>query len=112
MASPLFALGQLVATSTVNFRMKNNADFQTKCLNAVQRHITGDFGVITESDIESNLQELQEGCLVHGGGRVLSRYHTDEHTDDDHTFYDGDIYIQTWNEQGTVYTLIMMTDEY
>lgn len=111
-ASPLFPLGQIVVTSGVNFRMKDNADFKDVCMKSILRHSTGDFGVISENDTEANMMELQEGCLKHGGGRVLSRYHTDGHPDDDDTFYEGDIFIQTYNEQGTVYTVIMLTDEY
>lgn len=109
---PLFDGGRIVATRAVAERMNEDAKFVQLCNVALLRHICGDFGAIPEEDTAANLAELEAGCLENGGGRVLSRYHTDGTPESVADFLDGDIYIITNNEAGTVYTCLMYCGEY
>lgn len=106
--TPLFELGRIVATRGVAATMENDPKFRDICLRATLRHCTGDFGCTPEEDCTANLADLRDGCLQHGGGRILSRYHPDT----DREFYDGDVFIQTLCEAGEIYTCIMYPDEY
>jgi len=98
---PLFELGRIVATRPVSLQMDKDESFRKFVFSCLIRHANGDFGVIPEEDVHANLDELIEGVLEEGGGRVLSRYQTDPE----------DIYIQTMNENGDVYTCVMYCKE-
>lgn len=61
----LFPVGQLVATPAVLALLEQ---YGTSPLNLINRHVTGDFGDLCKSDIESNLHAVKTGL------RILSKY--------------------------------------
>lgn len=109
---PLFDIGRVIATKTVSERMEHDKDFEQVILENIFRHSTGDFGAIQEIDRNSNIEDLKSGVLEHGGGRILSRYHTNGVPDTIKDFKEDDIYIQTLREVDTIYTCVMYCNEY
>lgn len=109
---PLFDMGRLVATRAVAVTMDEDPQFRKRIDAAVLRHISGDFGAIPAEDVTANLEDLAAGCLKNGGGRVMSRYHTDGTPDTNGEHRDGDVYIITNNENGTIYTCVLYCNEY
>jgi len=102
---PLFDLGRVVATQPVNVTMENDKDFEQTVLKCLDLHANGDFGILSEADKQANLDDLDNGVLEYGGGRILSRYHTDNTPE-------RDIYIQTLKKEDIVYTCVMFCNEY
>lgn len=109
---PLFDMGRVVATRPVSERMEEDKNFEQTVMKCLLRHATGDFGVTPEEDKRANMEELNSGVLEHGGGRILSRYHTDGTTEAEEGFREGDIYIQTMKEGETLYTCVLYCEEY
>jgi hypothetical protein len=60
---PLFDLGQVVTTRSI----ADSVD-PSKIASMIRNHITGDFGVLENEDIDSNKQAIEQG------ERVLSAY--------------------------------------
>ena len=58
-----FSLGQLVATSNALARIPNE-----EIVNAISRHVRGDWGILDREDWQSNEDALQHG------GRLFSSY--------------------------------------
>lgn len=110
--TPLFDLGRVVATRGLSNDMERDEALRNHVLKCITRHACGDFGMMPEEDVEANLQDLNAGVLETGGGRILSRYHTDGTEESVYEHLDGDIYVQTLNEEGTVYTCAMYCNEY
>lgn len=109
---PLFDMGRTVATRPVSMKIENDEDFRELVGICLYRHSVGDFGATPEEDVRANLDELNAGVLKTGGGRILSRYHTNGEPDEKEDFFPEDIYIQTLNENGSVYTMVMFCEEY
>ena len=65
--TPLFSLGDVVATNTVAALLTH--EYLLQCLG---RHSRGDWGCVCEEDAETN------NAGVRGGGRILSAYPIDE----------------------------------
>lgn len=65
-AAPLFHLGQLVATRGVLAHLRAHPVTTAQAL--VHRHVTGDFGDLSEADREANVDAIRLG------DRVLSAY--------------------------------------
>lgn len=67
--SPLFPLGSVVITATVNECLN-----QTEVQSAIRRHINGDWGNLDSDDANAN-----ESALKYGG-RILSSYLSSDET--------------------------------
>jgi hypothetical protein len=63
--APKFLLGQTVVTPNALNKIPND-----EILNALSRHVRGDWGTLDPEDLESNEQGLLKG------GRLFSRYFT------------------------------------
>lgn len=60
---PLFELGQIVTTRTIADSVE-----PSKIAGMIRNHITGDFGILENADIDANKNAIQNG------DRVLSAY--------------------------------------
>jgi len=65
----LFGLGQLSVSSSLIRSFENKDLFETVLSKCLQRHVSGDFGVIDECDCQSNMDSIKIKDL-----RVISRY--------------------------------------
>ncbi len=63
--APKFPLGQTVVTSNALNRISHD-----EILNALSRHVRGDWGTLDAEDFKSNERALQSG------GRLFSAYHS------------------------------------
>ncbi|WP_036667200.1 MULTISPECIES: hypothetical protein [Bacteria] len=85
----LFELGHVVTTRTIADSLE-----PVKIASLIRQHITGDFGVLDNEDIDSNHEAIKHG------ERVLSAYMVDGEK----------VYIITeWNRE---YTTVLYADEY
>jgi hypothetical protein len=88
-SKPLFDLGQVVTTRSV----AESVD-PSKIASMIRNHITGDFGVLENEDIDSNKQAIEQG------DRVLSAYMVQGQK----------VYVVTeWDRS---YTTVLYADEY
>jgi hypothetical protein len=71
--APLFPLGQTVATPAA---LRVLAWFEVTPAQLLDRHVTGDWGVLCDEDVEENELSLQEGF------RLLSSYPVCDCADD------------------------------
>jgi len=69
--NPIFPTGQLVITRGVYNLAMENSDFAQFIRKSLNRHVTGDWGEMTNEDKEMNDQSLKEG------ERLLSAYSDD-----------------------------------
>jgi hypothetical protein len=65
--APKFSLGQTVATPNALANIPND-----EILNALSRHIRGDWGTLDAEDLQSNERALRSG------GRLFSSYHSSQ----------------------------------
>lgn len=65
--NPKFNIGQLLATASITHELKNLA-FHQFCMNALNRHTSGDWGDLCDDD--KNLNNL----AVTNGNRIFSAY--------------------------------------
>lgn len=65
-AGPLFDLGQLYATRGLIAHLETHPGLSVQAL--VQRHVTGDYGELSESDRQANTDAIARG------DRILSAY--------------------------------------
>ena len=64
---PKFSLGQIVATPNALTNIPND-----EILNALSRHVQGDWGTLDAEDLQSNERALRSG------GRLFSSYHSSQ----------------------------------
>jgi hypothetical protein len=83
-------IGRLVVTSTVKMQVP-----VPKIIESVERHITGEWGNVSEEDWKRN-----DDALIHGE-RIISSYHINGH---------GDIWVIT--EADRKVTTVLFPDEY
>lgn len=89
-SQPLFNLGQVVTTRTIAESLEPE-----KVANMIRNHVTGDFGVLCNEDIEMNKEAIRTG-----EDRILSAYVVDGVK----------VYVITeWNRE---YTTVLYADEY
>ena len=62
-SQPLFKLGQIVTTRTVAENLEGS-----KVASMIRNHVTGDFGILENEDIDANKEAIKHG------DRVLSAY--------------------------------------
>lgn len=67
MSKPLFPLGQIVATAAVS-ELIHQHGLDAEIQNLLQRHVTGDYGNVCDSDKAENELSVKEGY------RILSAY--------------------------------------
>lgn len=70
---PKFKLGQVVATLGVAEYVGNDTDLNQEMRKLLDRHVSGDWGDLTESD------KLENDIAVDSHGRILSAYTLGEH---------------------------------
>src|SRR5258706_43917 len=87
---PKFLLGQIVATPNALNQIPND-----EILNALSRHVRGDWGTLDAEDLESNENALKKG------GRLFSRYFSRE----DVKFY----IITEWHRRKTT---VLLSEDY
>jgi hypothetical protein len=86
---PLFELGQIVTTRTVSESLE-----AAKVSSMIRNHVTGDFGILENEDIDANKEAIKHG------DRVLSAYIADG----------SKVYVITeWDRS---YTTVLFADEY
>lgn len=86
----LFKLGQLVCTNQVNEKLG-----VFKASSYVTKHVTGDFGDLTENDKKFNREAIKNG-----DDRIFSAYETEA----------GRIYVITESDRSV--TTVLFADEY
>jgi hypothetical protein len=96
-----FKVGQILTTSNISSKIKNDAAFAKFCNTSLQRHISGDWGDLCEEDKFSNNEALK------GENRLFSVYNLPE---DLYVMRDKKIYIITeWDRSVTT---ILFPSEY
>jgi len=89
-SKPLFELGQIVTTRTISESVE-----AAKIASVIRNHVTGDFGVLGNEDIDANKEAIQNG-----DDRVLSAYIINKQK----------VYVITeWDRS---YTTVLFADEY
>lgn len=64
----LFVTGRIVITSGINSLIEQNINFQDFVLDSLSRHMTGDWGNLSEQDRKTNDESVKQG------NRMLSAY--------------------------------------
>ena len=91
----LFTVGQTVVTRGLHAEMQNNILVDMGVRGALLKHISGDWGDLTEED-----KEMNDRAVESGDDRILSAYTIEGHR----------VYIITeWDRS---YTTIMLAEEY
>jgi hypothetical protein len=89
-STPLFELGQIVTTRTISESVE-----AAKIASVIRNHVTGDFGVLENEDIDANKKAIQNG-----DDRILSAYVVDG----------SKVYVITeWDRS---YTTVLFANEY
>jgi len=88
-STPLFELGQIVTTRTISESVDPK-----KVASVIRNHVTGDFGILENEDIDANKEAIKQG------DRVLSAYVVDG----------SKVYVITeWDRS---YTTVLFANEY
>ena len=91
----LFTVGQTVVTRGLHAEMQNNILVEVGVRSALLKHISGEWGDLTEED-----KEMNDRAVENGDDRILSAYTIEGHR----------VYIITeWDRS---YTTIMLAEEY
>jgi len=92
---PMFTIGKLVMTRTINDTIADNEDFAKEIASVLRRYLAADWGDLSLSDKKAN-----DSAVETGYDRIFAAYNTTE----------GKIYITTeWDRS---YSTVMFAQEY